>query len=105
MSKAASAVDAPAPTEQQVAAAITEADTNQDGRVAFEEYLGLLRRTLISVIEAEEQQTIPTSELEAEQALNEEDGRREAEALYEEGSLGADGAWLEDNRRAVCLCR
>jgi hypothetical protein len=100
MSKAASAANAPAPTEQQVAAAITEADTNQDGRVAFEEYLGLLRRTLISVIEAEEQQTIPTSELKAEQALYEEDGTREAEALYDEGSLGADAAWEEDKHGA-----
>jgi hypothetical protein len=96
MIKAASAANAPAPTEQQVAAAIQEADTNQDGKVAFEEYLGLLRRTLISVIEAEEQQTIPTTELEAEQALYEEEGRREAEGLYEEGSQGADAAYEED---------
>lgn len=50
MTKVAKAVGSQAPTKQQVKEVVLEIDTNSDGKVAFEEYLSLVRKTLLKII-------------------------------------------------------
>jgi Ca2+-binding EF-hand superfamily protein len=61
MTKMAKSVNAPPPTKQQVKATLGEIDVSRDGKVSLDEYLALVRKTLMKIIGQEEERKVSSN--------------------------------------------
>mmetsp|Transcript_22641 Transcript_22641/g.40746 ORF Transcript_22641/g.40746 Transcript_22641/m.40746 type:complete len:191 (-) Transcript_22641:56-628(-) len=93
MTKVAKAVGSAAPTKQQVNAVIAEIDSNRDGRVAFDEYLLLVRKTLLKMIGEDE--PVPSPRPKPAPPVVEERPAPEVEHLHNQAALF--DKYLEDS--------
>jgi hypothetical protein len=79
MAKVAQAIKAPVPAKQQVSAVISEIDLNREGKIGFDEYLVLVRKTLLKMIGEEDLPAIPKANPEVSDEPSAQEGLSQGE--------------------------
>eukprot|EP00359_Climacostomum_virens_P001004 CAMPEP_0204896714 /NCGR_PEP_ID=MMETSP1397-20131031/326_1 /ASSEMBLY_ACC=CAM_ASM_000891 /TAXON_ID=49980 /ORGANISM="Climacostomum Climacostomum virens, Strain Stock W-24" /LENGTH=154 /DNA_ID=CAMNT_0052064369 /DNA_START=113 /DNA_END=577 /DNA_ORIENTATION=+ len=100
MTKVAKTVGAPVPSKVQVKTVLSEIDLNRDGKVGFDEYLTLVRKTLQKIINVESPPpppapAKPTPPPEHHLTPEEEQQRQEQERLHKQVQMFEK--YLEDS--------